>query len=403
MSRRILIVDDDQAFRTLLEKVLEGQYELATATSGEDALVVASEFHPDVVLLDIMMPGMDGYETCRQPTMGASREDTHVVMVSAKSSREEQLRAFEAGADDYVVKPIDPHELRSRVGLHFRLRDAMEDVATLRGEIESHVSDIKQLAVRRSQDIIATQDIAVFTLARVAESRDKDTGEHLLRMRSYAVLLAKQLGREGPYQKDIGQEFLDNLYRSSPLHDIGKVGIPDAILLKPGLLTSDEFETIKQHTVIGADILDEAVCRSPNGGFLEMAAVVARFHHERFDGTGYPAGLIGRDIPLPARIVAVADVFDALTSSRPYKPAYGTDTAKELIEDESGKHFDPAIIEAFQMCYDDFVKIGEEGSDKTQVAVGEIASTKCGLDLTTKPSLSLERPNICDYESPRTR
>jgi putative two-component system response regulator len=312
-------------------------------------------------------------------------------MVSAKSSREEQLHAFEAAADDYVVKPIDPHELRSRVELHFRLREAMENVATLKAEVESHVADIKRLAENQARDIVATQDITVFTLARVAESRDAHTAQHLLRMRSYSQLLAEHLGREGPYRDKIDPAFLDNLYRSSPLHDIGKVGISDTILLKPGLLTRDEFEAIKQHTVIGANILDEAVYQSRFGGFLAMAAVIARFHHERFDGTGYPAGLGGEDIPLPARIVAVADVFDALTSSRPYKPAYGTETAREIIEDESGKHFDPVIVKAFQVCYPDFVRVQEEYHDEIPLVVGAMSFKEHDLDAAGRLSTRAER------------
>lgn len=374
MSRNILIVDDDEAIRRLLLKLLADQYDLTAAASGEEALILADAFQPDIVLLDIMMPGLDGIETCRQLKAGAAQDRTpHIIMVSANSSSEEQLRAFEVGADDYVVKPVDQHELRSRVELHFRLRDAMDNVAALKGEVESHVADLKQLAEHRTQDIVATQDITVFTLARVAESRDETTGKHLLRMRSYSQVLAEYLGREGPYRNQITCDFLDDLYRSSPLHDIGKVGISDSILLKPGLLTREEFETIKTHTVVGANILDEAVYHSHCGGFLAMAAMIARFHHERFDGTGYPAGLMGKGIPLPARIVALADVFDALTSSRPYKPAYSIDTAREIIEDESGKSFDPVIVKAFQACYEEFVRINKENRDEMPVVVGAMS------------------------------
>jgi len=200
-------------------------------------------------------------------------------------------------------------------------------------------------------EVLATQDIAMLTLAKVTESRDQNTGEHLLRMRSYSQILAVHLSREGPYAREIDRQFLDNLYRSSPLHDIGKVGISDALLLKPGRFTPNEYEKMKRHTAIGADALEEAVRHSSCGSFLAMAAVVARFHHERFDGSGYPDGLKGRDIPLPARIVAVADVFDALTSSRPYKAAYDIEMARRIIEDESGKHFDPVIVDVFKACF----------------------------------------------------
>ncbi|MHB8898996.1 MAG: response regulator [Thermoguttaceae bacterium] len=374
MPGKVLVVDDHAAMRQMLATVLAGQYELAAASSGDEALAVADAFGPDIVLLDIMMSGLDGHETCRRLKRATSLAGVpQVIMISAHSSREEQVRAFEAGADDYLVKPVDQYELRSRVALHLRLRHALADVADLKGAIESHVADFKQIADRRSQEIIATQDITVFTLARVAESRDETTGKHLVRMRSYAHLLAEHLARNGPYREQIDHEFLNHLYRSSPLHDIGKVGIRDSILLKPGLLTHAEFETIKTHTVIGANLLDDAVYHSHSGGFLAMAAVIARFHHERFDGTGYPAGLSGQAIPLPARIVAVADVFDALTSNRPYKPAYGPDTAREIIEEGSGKAFDPVVVDAFRSCYDDVLEVMNANSDEFSLVVGAMS------------------------------
>ena len=221
--------------------------------------------------------------------------------------------------------------------------------------------------------VLATQDIAMLTLAKLAESRDRNTGEHLLRIRSYSQILATHLSQKGPHTGAIDQQFLDNLYRSSPLHDIGKVGISDAILLNPGRFTPDEFEVMKKHTVIGANTLEEAVLNSPSGSFLAMAAVIARFHHERFDGSGYPAGLTGTDIPLPARIVAVADVFDALTSSRPYKDAYDTETARQIIEEESGKHFDPVVVDAFGASFDEFLAVWKEYGERPPVAVGIMA------------------------------
>ncbi len=371
-SRKILIVDDDDAFRRLLVTLLRDDGQLETAASGEEALEIVSRFLPDLILLDIMMPGIDGYETCRRLKAGPPSERAHVIMVSAKSSREEQARAFEVGADDYIVKPIDPQELRSRVQLHFRLCEALSTVESVQTKIESHDSIIKRMAERRAREIVDTQDIAVFTLAKVSEFRDRETGDHLIRMRSYSQLLAERLTPSGPYTDQIDKTFLDDLYRSSLLHDIGKIGISDAILLKPGRLTPDEFEIMKQHSVIGANILDQAITRSQCGGFLAMAAAIARFHHERFDGTGYPAGLQGEEIPLPARIVAVADVYDALTSARPYKRAFSAEDSREMILCESGRHFDPVIVEAFRECFDDFLKIREQ-SDEQPETVGAMA------------------------------
>ena len=372
MSQRILVVDDDHAMRRQLATLFRRQYRLDTAASGEEAMKKATRFLPDLVLLDIVMPGIDGHETCRRLKASSACENAHIVMISAMSTRAEQLRALQMGADDYVVKPIDPHQLRSRVRLHFKLRDATRKAESFRKELESHLADVRQLADERTYEIIDTQDIAVFMLAKVAESRDEDTGQHLPRMRSYSQILAEYLGRKGPYTALVDQRFRDDLFRSSPLHDIGKVAITDAILLKPGPLTPDEFEIMKRHAISGANVLDEAVFRSQSGGFLAMAATIARFHHEKFDGSGYPAGLVGQEIPLPARIVAVADVFDALTSVRPYKPAYSTELATEIILKESGRHFDPAIVEAFTACRDEFEIVRESDSDYLPVAVGAI-------------------------------
>ncbi len=318
------------------------------------------------------MAGVDGYEICRR--IKASRSSVQVVMVSAMSSTEQQLRAFDVGADDYLVKPFDSQDLRARVRLHFRLREATAGGASaIRAETESHNSQLRELAEQHTRDVIAIQDTVVFTLAKVAESRDQETGGHLTRMRAYSQILGKELARDGPYADQISGQFLDDLYRSSPMHDIGKVGIRDEILLKPGRLTPEEFETMQQHTVIGASILDQAVARLRGGGFLAMAAVIARFHHERFDGTGYPTGLAGQEIPLPARIVAVADVYDALTSVRPYKPAYPTKKAKAIIRRDSGRHFDPVIVEAFCRRFDDFLRAQDEAVDDFPISFGAMA------------------------------
>ena len=356
---RILVVDDDEAIRRLFARLLQNDYELAVAADGEEALETAMRFQPELVLLDLQLPGIDGYETCSRLKASPFGEHVFIIIVSARSSREEQLRAFACGADDYLVKPLDAQELRSRVRLHFRLRSALDKVTAIKTEIERQKSEARRAAEARERELLATQNVAILTLARIAESRDQCTGDHLVRMRTYCQILAEQLQEASPYADEIDRRFLDDLYRSSPLHDVGKVATSDAILLKPGRLTPDEFEKIKEHTTTGARILDEAVWQEHGGEFLAMAATIARYHHERFDGTGYPEGLGGTAIPLAARIVAVADVFDALTSSRPYKPAYSLLDSKEMIEIESGRHFDPVIVEAFEACFDELAEVHE--------------------------------------------
>jgi len=216
---------------------------------------------------------------------------------------------------------------------------------------------LDELVQERTAQITETRDVAMFVLASLAESRDPETGEHLERMRSYCHILAEELRNDSCYCEQIDDKFIEDLYRSSPLHDIGKVGIPDCILLKPGSLTDKEFEVMKQHSIIGAEALGRTIRSVTIAGFLEMAADIARWHHERFDGTGYPDGLKGNQIPLSARIVAIADVYDALTSLRVYKPAFRPEIAYMMMCQERGKHFDPVIVDAFIARHDDFLQV----------------------------------------------
>lgn len=357
MKKRILIVDDDETNREILQHILGAEYELAEAVDGEDGCREVRDFGPDLVLLDIMMPGMDGYTACRQIKTSPHGAMTLVALISARSSTQERLRGYDSGADDYIVKPFVPAELAARVETLFRLRGSLVELARANAQIQIHNSELEQLVLDRAAEVIETRDVAVFALAKLAESRDPETGEHLERMRRYAQILAEHLSRSGPYADEIGADFLRDLFLSSPLHDIGKVGIPDVVLLKPGQLSTAEFEIMKRHTVIGAEALEEATGHTESGGFLNMAASIARSHHERFNGNGYPDGLAGLDIPLPCRIVALADVYDALTSVRVYKAAFEPEVAKAMIEQETGEHFDPVIVDAFQERYEDFVAV----------------------------------------------
>ncbi|MCH7591178.1 MAG: response regulator [Planctomycetes bacterium] len=357
MKKRILIIDDDKMNVAILRKILEGEYETDVGEDGEAGLERIKEFGPDLVLLDIMMPGIDGYEVCRRIKAEPYGEMTPVILLSANVSKPDRLRGYEVGADDFLGKPFDHDELRAKVRVQFRLRAALMELAEANLKVQVHRDELEGLVEKRTREVVATRDVTVFSLAKLAESRDPETGEHLERMRSYAQILAEQLAETGPYVDQIDDRFLTDMFQSSPLHDIGKVGIPDVILLKPAQLTSSEFEIMKRHTTIGADALEEAVRHTESGGFLTMAAEIARHHHERFNGTGYPAGLYGRDIPLSARIVALADVYDALTSVRVYKSAFEPSIAQAMIEQEEGDHFDAAVIAAFRERIDDFLAV----------------------------------------------
>lgn len=357
MEERILVVDDAPINRRILEELLDEHYELAFAADGEECLLKVREFEPELVLLDIMMPGIDGYEVCRRIKDSPIGAFTQVIFVSGKTSTAERMEGYEAGADDYIVKPFDHDELLAKVRIHFRLRESQIEVRKANLRLQEFNSDLERLAAERSRQIIATRDVTIFTLAKLAESRDPETGEHLERMSTYSRILADELNGRGPYSGQMDDAFVDQIYRASPLHDIGKVGIPDAILLKPGAFDPREWEIMKRHTTIGAEALEQAVQGNPNAAFLGLAAAVARHHHEWFNGSGYPDGLAGTDIPLCARIVALADVFDALTSRRVYKPALSPEESRRIIEKERGEHFDPVVVDAFLARYDEFVEV----------------------------------------------
>lgn len=358
MSNRILIVDDSKLNLMIFSELMESlSHETRTAISGEQCLELVEEFRPDLVLLDIMMPGIDGYETCRCIKENFQGLAPQIILVSSRASTPDRLTGYEAGADDYIVKPFDHEELLAKVRVHLRLHNTMAELREANRTSRDFNKEMELLVKDRTEEIVATRDVVVFALAKLAESRDPETGEHLERMRKYTMILTNYLAENGPYQDQIDQRFLDDIYRASPLHDIGKVGVPDAILAKPGRLTKEEFEIMKEHCRIGADSLKEVVKQNVCGNFLKMAVDVTRHHHEWFNGKGYPDGLSGQDIPLSARIVALADVYDAVTSVRVYKPAFSPEEAKTMIDEENGTHFDPVIVDAFHATEEEFLDV----------------------------------------------
>jgi len=372
VNHKILIVDDDELNLTILEEILEAEFELIRASNGVAALAKVRDERPALVLLDIMMPEMDGYEACRQIKAGKADDDIpHVILVSAKASTNERVRGYEVGADDYLIKPFDEDELLAKVRVQMRLHDALEQLDEARAALAADNRQLEDVVEQQTQDLTDTRELIVFAMAKLAESRDPETGEHLERMREYCRILAVELSKRGPYTELIDDEFINNIYRSSPLHDIGKVGVPDAILLKPGRLTNNEFEIMKQHAAIGAEALESVVEHGRSGAFLTMAIDIARHHHERWDGSGYPAGLSGKRIPLAARICALADVFDALTSVRVYKSAFTAEVARSMIVTDAGTHFDPAVVEAFEAVFEQFTAV-RQGHAETAADLLEV-------------------------------
>lgn len=327
---RVLIADDDDIVRIMLKDALAAAgYDVALAGNGREALNAIRDDRCRLVISDWEMPIMSGVELCRAVRRDDMTGYVYFILLTSHNSLAERVGGLRAGADDFVAKPFEPAEMVARVGTGVRVLS------------------------------LETRDVAIFAMAKLAESRDYETGAHLERVRSYSRLLAQHLAGLPSHCDTISPEFARLIYLTSPLHDIGKVGIPDCVLLKPGRLSDREFEIMKTHTTLGAQTLDAALRQFPEVRFLQMGRDIAATHHERFDGSGYPKGLAGDAIPLAGRIVALADVYDALTSRRVYKPAFAHGVAKSMIIAEAGKHFDPAVVDAFVENEEQFLGIRE--------------------------------------------
>lgn len=318
----ILVVDDTPENIEILAGTLKSDYKIKVANNGKTALKIAQKMPmPDLILLDVMMPEMDGYEVCERLKSQPNTAQIPVIFVTAKISPEDEIHGLQVGAVDYITKPINPKIALQRVATHLALNDVKRG---LYEKVKEQTFQINRTKVQIVQ-----------SLGRAAEYKDNETGMHVLRMASYCYMLAIASG--------MSEEDADVLKEAAPMHDVGKIGIPDAVLLKNGRLDDEEWLIMRKHVEMGGDILGD----TSESELLSMAKVIAMTHHEKFDGSGYPNGLSGEDIPLIGRIAAIADVFDALTSERPYKKAWTTDDAFELISNEKGKHFDPMLAQLF--------------------------------------------------------
>jgi putative two-component system response regulator len=342
----VLIVDDSLANIDLLVGALPGNYRFRFSLNGEQALEMLSgtdENLPDIVLLDVMMPGMDGFEVCIRLKQDARLRDIPVVFLSSNSDIDFKVRAFASGAVDYITKPFNVSEVRARVGTHLRIR-------VMQQELERHGRHLEHLVRQRTTRVVETQMEIVFALVRLVNTRDVTTGHHLENIQESCACIATHLRETRRYADVIDDDFVEQIALASALHDIGKVAIPDRILLKPGPLTPDEMEIMRTHTAIGAHTLQEVMEKYPGNGFIELGAEIALSHHERWDGTGYPRGLAGDLIPLAAQIMGIVDDYDALISRRPYKEAFERNDALGVIISGSGSHYNPVIVEAFILC-----------------------------------------------------
>ncbi|HNV91295.1 MAG TPA: two-component system response regulator [Thauera aminoaromatica] len=361
----VLIVDDTPENLTILGETLRPHYRVRAAISGERALhAVTIGTLPDVILLDVMMPDMDGYQVLQALKADAATRDIPVIFVTAMDSVEGETHGLALGAVDYITKPFNPDIVLARVRTHIELAKARERLHDENAWLEREVA-------RRTNENALIRDLSLSALACLAEVRDIETGHHILRTQSFVELLAHHLAGHPDYRAALAGERLEIIVRSAPLHDIGKVGIPDSILLKPGRLTSAEFEIMKKHPVIGADAITRAMAQAANsrsgdgalpGGafaFMETAREIALSHHEKWDGSGYPAGLQGRQIPVSARLMALADVFDALSSRRVYKEPLAPEDVTRIIVAERGRHFDPVIVDAFLELRPAFAEVAQ--------------------------------------------
>jgi len=354
----VLVVDDVPENLTVLGELLVREYTVRAANSGPAALRLAATYpRPDLILLDLMMPGMDGYEVMRRLRDEPLTRDIPVICVTALNATEEEERGLSHGAVDYIAKPLRPPVVLARVRTQIELKQARDKLANQNAFLEAEVA-------RRMRENQLAQDASIHALARLAETRDPETGNHILRTQEYMRRLGQLLCRHPRFAASLDEHAIELLAKSAPLHDIGKVGIPDHILLKPGRLDAAEWEIMKTHAAIGAEAIEraEADAQQPIE-FLAVAKQIARHHHERWDGQGYPDGLAGDAIPLAARLMALADVFDALISRRVYKPALPYARARDIIAGSRGTHLDPDVVDAFLADFETFRTIAERHAD----------------------------------------
>ena len=348
----ILVVDDMPDNLALMSHLLSGIYTVKIANNGKKALKIAlSEAPPDLILLDIMMPGMDGYEVCRQLKCEPRTRTIPVIFLTARAGLEDEKKGLELGAMDYITKPISPPIVLARVKNHLALK-VMDDF------LRDQNSFLEVEVAKRTRDVMAIQDVTILAMASLAETRDTETGNHIRRTQFYVKALAEKLRGHARFAWFLTEPNITMLFKSAPLHDLGKVGIPDRILLKPGHFEPHEFEIMKTHTTLGYNALVHAEkALGFNVDFLSFAKVIALSHQEKWDGSGYPQGLAGDAIPIAARLMAVADVYDALISRRVYKQGMSHEKAVLIMREGHGTHFDPDMLDAFIAIQEEFRSI----------------------------------------------
>ena len=364
----ILIVDDSLGNIELLGNILGADYGVSFASSGQEGLDLASRYPLDLILLDVVMPGIDGFEVCRQLKSDPTTRDIPVVFLTSLESDVDEEFGLRLGAEDFIHKPVSPPVVLARVRNHLQFANAKRELRRHNEHLEQLVAARTTELAQRNRQLLAAQTATVTAFCALAEARDNETGNHIRRTQNYVRVLAEELRSHPRFHQSLDDETIELLFKSAPLHDVGKVAIPDAILLKPGKLTPEEWVIMKQHCVAGrnAIITSAQELGEGDGTFLGHAAQIAYCHHERWNGTGYPRGLSGDDIPLGARLMAVADVYDALISRRIYKDAFSHDQSIRMMAAERGAHFDPDILDAMLSLSDEFDGIASRYRDTSE-------------------------------------
>ena len=326
MQKTIFVVDDSGTNLSIAEESLEKQYRVITLSSAEKMFAILGKVTPDLILLDIEMPEMSGFEAMRRLKDDDSHSEIPVIFLTGHSDAENEAHGIELGAVDFIAKPFSETVLLNRIKHHLHIDDIIRE---------------------RTAQLLRLQNSIVFTLADIVESRDSNTGGHIERTTFYVEILINAMVERGVYAREMSAWNLESVISSTRLHDVGKITISDSILNKPGPLTQEEFEKMKAHPTAGERLIDQMIARTGDAEFLRHAKLSAAYHHERWDGTGYPCGLAGTDIPLLGRIMAIVDVYDALTTERPYKKAFPNEEAIRIIKGDAGKHFDPQVADVF--------------------------------------------------------
>lgn len=354
----VLVVDDTPLNLSSISGLLKDHYRVKIANNGERGLKIASsDTPPDLILLDVIMPDMDGFEVCRRLKANPQTAGIPVVFLTGKTAVVDEEQGLQVGAVDYIAKPVSPPILMARVRTHLALKASADFLINQNQFLEREVA-------KRTHEVLAIQDVTIMALASLAETRDNDTGNHLRRTQHYLKTLAEQLKAHPRFCDFLSEGHIELLFKSAPLHDIGKVGIPDHILLKPGRLTAEEFEVMKSHSRLGYDALEHAEREfGMPVPFLRFAKEIAYLHHEKWDGSGYPEGLAGDAIPVSARLMALADVYDALISKRVYKDGMPHDRAAAILLEGRGTHFDPDVVDAFMALQEEFKAIAARYAD----------------------------------------